>query len=73
MLRAQRSRAQWQQLIEQQQTGELTVSEFRAKHNLSSSNFYHWRKKLNLKDSGQADNNDDWQAVNHSAANRSIN
>ena len=63
MSRIQRSPEQWRQLIQQQQAGTLAINEFCEKHNASTSNFYHWRKRLNLKDTRSAQDADDWQAI----------
>lgn len=38
----------WRRLILQQQTSELTVTDFCNKHNLAQPSFYLWRKKLGL-------------------------
>ena len=58
MATKRRTREQWQELIDKQAAGELTVSEFCAQHALTVSNFYLWRKKLsdNSQSPAQQDN-----------------
>ena len=41
-----RSPSQWQKHIDNQQTSGLTIDAYCQKHQLATSNFYYWRKKL---------------------------
>lgn len=43
--RIRRTSAQWQQLVQEQQSSGLSVSEFCTKHSLTESTFYLQRKK----------------------------
>ena len=65
--RTQRTAADWQQLFELQQTSGMTITQFCEQHQLTVSNFYHWRKKLKvLETDGQSirvDTNSEWQPV----------
>ncbi len=63
MANIQRSPAQWQGLIQKHANSQLSVSEFCSKHKLSSSIFYHWRKRLNTESHPPFENTDNWQAV----------
>ena len=43
-----RTEAQWQTLIQNQQTSGLTISDYCQQHHLPTSSFYAFKKKLNL-------------------------
>ena len=43
-----RTEAQWQALIQNQQTSGLTISDYCQQHHLPTSSFYAFKKKLNL-------------------------
>ena len=43
-----RTEAQWQTLIQNQQTSGLTISDYCQQHQLPSSSFYAFKKKLGL-------------------------
>jgi len=47
-MRITRSQAQWQTIIETQQTSGLTIADFCREHQLSTTTFYAVRKKLGL-------------------------
>ena len=67
MATKRRTREQWQELIDKQAAGELTVSEFCAQHALTVSNFYLWRKKLS-DDSQPFAQQDNWLAFDMPAS-----
>ena len=67
MATKRRTREQWQELIDKQAAGELTVSEFCAQHALTVSNFYLWRKKLS-DDSQSLTQTDNWLAFDMPAS-----
>ena len=67
MATKRRTREQWQELIDKQAAGELTVSEFCAQHALTVSNFYLWRKKLS-DDSQSLASQDSWLAFDMPAS-----
>lgn len=67
MATKRRTREQWQELIDKQAAGELTVSEFCAQHALTVSNFYLWRKKLS-DDSQSLAQQDNWLAFDMPAS-----
>ncbi len=43
-----RNEAQWQTLIQDQQTSGLTIADYCQQHNLARSSFYAFKKKLGL-------------------------
>ena len=59
-----RTAAQWQQLIQAQETSGLTIQQFCAEHQLTLSNFYLQRKKLQQRDSPVVQNNEAWLPLN---------
>ena len=67
MATKRRTREQWQELVDKQAAGELTVSEFCAQHALTVSNFYLWRKKLS-DDSQPFAQQDNWLAFDMPAS-----
>ena len=43
---AKRSQAQWQQILQDQQSSGLTISDYCKRSEISLSSFYQWRSKL---------------------------
>ena len=64
MARVRRSPQQWQQLIEEQQSSKLSVSQFCVEHNITVSNFYLQRKKYREQSAAQAESPDNWLPLN---------
>ena len=73
--RTQRTVADWQQLLERQQTSGLPINQFCTQHQLTISNFYHWRNKLKtveLKEQpAKIETNNLWQPVEMTVPNSS--
>ena len=67
--RTQRTAADWQQLLEQQQKSDMAITQFCEQHQLTVSNFYHWRNKLSTakaevnKQPAQVEISNAWQPV----------
>jgi hypothetical protein len=63
----QRTAADWQQLFELQQTSGMAITKFCEQHQLTVSNFYHWRQKLNTSEvkaqPAKAETDSEWQPV----------
>ena len=65
--RINRTAADWQQLFELQQLSGMTITQFCEQNNLTVSNFYHWRQKLNTfevkEQAAKDETNAVWQPV----------
>ena len=48
MTKTRRTREQWQQLIRDWQASQLPITDFCSQHRIAESNFYYWRKKLDV-------------------------
>jgi hypothetical protein len=57
-----RSRAQWQDLIQQQASGSLSQPEFCQQNDIALSTFQNWKRKLRV-DQSESTSNQDWLAL----------